>query len=266
MQDSQSGYEERIFFEDDTDFEKMPPPKPGEWLYAFKEKGQTFAQYKTQIRNRKTSLRDKIYIQPVGTLNQTYKTIIEKMKDYATAFFGIKTVVNQPVPYFASAYNSSRGQYNASLILNRLAGKIPEDALAFVGITDRDLYVEGLNFVFGIGSDYARGGVYSLIRLEDEDFNLFLRRSLKLMSHEIGHILSIAHCIKYRCVMNGSNSLPEADMRPMFSCPVDLQKICYNLGLSPYERYLRLQEFFRQNGFDKEVRWISKRLSRLKGV
>lgn len=32
-------------------------------------------------------------------------------------------------------------------------------------------------------------------------------------------------CIWYRCLMNGSNHLGEADARPLHLCPVDLRKL-----------------------------------------
>ena len=57
--------------EEGAGFEKMPPPKPGDWLYVRKEKGQTFEQYKSACLNRKTKNRNTIYIQPLGSIATT---------------------------------------------------------------------------------------------------------------------------------------------------------------------------------------------------
>jgi archaemetzincin len=43
--------------------------------------------------------------------------------------------------------------------------------------------------------------------------------------------------------MNGSNSTEEADSQPLDLCPVCLNKLCWNLGCDPRERYQRLIEF-----------------------
>jgi len=34
---------------------------------------------------------------------------------------------------------------------------------------------------------------------------LLLRRSMKVLTHETGHIFGLAHCVYFACVMNGSN-------------------------------------------------------------
>ena len=36
-------------------------------------------------------------------------------------------------------------------------------------------------------------------------------RSLKVLSHEAGHMFSLHHCTRFECLMNGSNSLDEMD-------------------------------------------------------
>ena len=89
---------------------------------------------------------------------------------------------------------------------------------------------------------------------------LFLRRVLKLMTHEAGHILSIEHCVHYRCVMQGANSLREDDRHPMHLCPVDLAKLAWNTGVDPTSRYRRLLEFYRMAGLEPEAAWTAARL------
>ncbi|HAW49666.1 TPA: hypothetical protein DCX16_01755 [bacterium] len=242
--------------EDDMGFEKLPPSKPGEWLYHFREKGQTFEEYKAEVRNIKTEKRSTIYIQPLGTLSEMDKEILDKMREYATIFFFSSAMVNEPISIPEGSFNKNRWQFDANKILLKLEKIKPDDALAYVGVMSEDLYIEGLNFVFGLGSFDKCTGVYSLARYGD-DYKIRLKRALKVMTHEMGHILSMNHCIFYRCIMCGSNSLPEADRRPMHLCPVCLEKLEWNIKFDRSERYRRLIDFYKQLGFEEEANFLS---------
>jgi hypothetical protein len=47
---------------------------------------------------------------------------------------------------------------------------------------------------------------------------------------------ALPHCIAWSCLMNGSNSLPEADARPLELCPSCMAKLCRALDLEPVAR------------------------------
>ncbi|UCE07471.1 MAG: hypothetical protein JSW07_05400, partial [bacterium] len=119
----------------------------------------------------------------------------------------------------------------------------------------------GWNFVFGQASLYDRVGVWSIYRNGDPDeseamFRLCLLRTIKTAVHEIGHILTIRHCIEYECVMNGSNHREESDQRPLYLCPVCLKKLCWNLGIDPLKRYKKLGTFCLKNNLIKEAEFF----------
>ena len=124
----------------------------------------------------------------------------------------------------------------------------------------KDLYVPGLNFVFGVGHAGLRCGAYSLTRYEIEDPTVFTRRSLKLLSHEAGHIISINHCTTYACVMQGANSLPEDDSHPMHLCPIDLQKVLWNSGMDRRQRYEKLLLLYAEWNLPGEATWVGLKL------
>jgi archaemetzincin len=151
---------------------------------------------------------------------------MERMRIYAEAFFGVPARVLDPIPMFEDTLDAKRGQYDADLLINRLARRRPEDALVYIGISEKDLFVQGLNFVFGVGERRLRCGIYSLTRYETEDLPLFTRRSVNLLAHEAGHILSINHCIEYACVMQGANSLEEHDSHPCISARSISRRSC----------------------------------------
>jgi len=60
---------------------------------------------------------------------------------------------------------------------------------------------------------------------EDEKRDIREWRACKTMSHEISHMFGIRHCIYYECLMNGSNKIEEADVKPAWLCPVCLRKL-----------------------------------------
>jgi archaemetzincin len=245
---------------DDEGFEKLGPAKPGEWRSSFHEAPQSFEQYVAGPLNRRSEKRTTFYIQPLGGAATRYREMLERMRAHSEAYFGVPAKVLAPIPMIEETYRAERRQYNASQIIQHLTGQVPDDALVFIGITEKDLYSSGLNFVFGEASLHFRCGVYSLTRYETDDLPLFTRRSLQLASHESGHILSIHHCVTYSCVMQGGNSLAECDRQPLHLCPIDLQKVLWNTGVERNDRYRRLEALYREWGCKNEADWVSKRL------
>ena len=248
--------------EDEEGFTKLGPPKRGEWRDVFKEAPQSYEKYIAGGVNRKSEKRKTFYIQPLGTAGKNYKEVLERMGLYAEPFFGVTAKVLEPIPMFEDALDAKRGQYDASMIIHLLADRVPDDALVYIGITDKDLYSEGMNFVFGEASLSWRCGIYSLVRYQTKDEALFTRRSLKLLSHESGHILSIEHCVTYACVMQGANNLREDDSHPMHLCPIDLKKVLWNTGIDRDERYRKLQPLYEKWGLKPEAAWVAKRLGK----
>jgi len=158
------------------------------------------------------------------------------------------------------------------------------DAFCITSLTMYDLYPDpSWNFVFGQARPKQSVGIFSFIRygdyfynyqgkplkvvpdtvkLSQEEYKLFLKRSLKVMFHETCHMFGMEHCCYFRCPMNGSNHLEESDSRPMFLCPMDLHKLQYRIGFDIIERYRELESFFQQYNelFPEEIEWIQSRL------
>jgi archaemetzincin len=244
---------------------KLGKPKPGDWLAAFDEPGQTLPEYRKSVKNRKTTQRNLMYIQPLGDFGDEERKLLEDMQEYSEIYFGCRTVLLEPKPLPRQAYNRKRKQYNASTILETLVPSVPKDALSLSAITLKDLYIPSLNFVFGLASLSNRVGVYSLTRYrwDNPDRKTVLKRSVKVMSHEIGHIFGMSHCIFYECIMCGSNSLRESDSRPPFLCPLCLDKLQWNLGLDVMPRYEELESYFRKHEMTEEADFIKDRINYL---
>lgn len=230
------------------DPELLPPPRRGEWRSLVKEREQTYDDYVRDCANRKTSTRAALVLQPLGDVHRRHAALLDRLRDYATSFFGLQARIAPARPLPDAAHVPQRDQHNSSMVLDELARHVPEDALILLGVTDRDLFARGKKYVFGEGSLERRAGVCSLSRLVTPDRALFLRRSLRLMSHEAGHILSIAHCVRRRCLMQGANTLAESDGQPLDLCREDLRKLLWNTGTPASRRMRTLSDFARTLG------------------
>ena len=260
----------------ERDFERMPTPGPNDWLSNHPETGQTYQQFLDSHPGRPDARRYRLYIQPLGDFCGLDCPSLDQLREFAAAFFMLDVRVMPTLDLDQVDIASRRHPATAGLqllttsIFKLLRHSLPADGFALVGITMLDLYLSpAWNFVFGQASIRHRVGVYSFARYAPrfygqrpsaDSHQLMLRRSCKVLAHETGHMFGIDHCIWYRCLMNGSNHLIEADARPLHLCPVDLRKLHWSIGFDVVERYQRLWKFAEQAGFEDEARWLDQQL------
>ena len=79
------------------------------------------------------------------------------------------------------------------------------------------------------------------------------------MMHEVSHMFGLKHCVYYKCLMNGSNSIEESAKKPSSLCCICLHKLFYCLNFDIKERYHRLgfimnrpYEFFQKQVLEYE--------------
>lgn len=175
------------------------------------------------------------------------------------------------MPARARRGEGAQEQILTTYLLNKvLKPKRPANAVAVLGMTTSDLWPgKGWNFVFGQASLSDRVGVWSQARYGNlegspEEAKLARKRTLKVALHETGHMLGIAHCTAYECLMNGSNHLGEADSRPLWLCPECVQKIWRACDADPIKRYEALIEFGKQHDLKAEVEFWQKSVQRLR--
>lgn len=265
----------RRAFDDAPGFERLTVPKSGEWRAEFNESVQSVEQFERSQRIVPNPERRTIFVLPIGAFPEGGSPPLPVLIDYTQRFFGLPA---QLMPALADAGElRARGrmhygvqQYLSSDLLDALRERVPSDAYGLVGITMHDLFpAPSWNYVFGEARFDERVGVYSFARYDPafhdqprtaETPQLILTRSLKVMTHEIGHMFGIAHCTAYRCLMNGTNSLKETDAMPMHLCPVCLRKLHLAVGFLPAERYRTLERFYTERGLPQEAKWVRERL------
>jgi len=129
------------------------------------------------------------------------------------------------------SYNSSRRQYHSTKLLTALEQFAKgTDADKVLGVTDVDLYVPTLNFVFGEAQCPGRVALISTHRLHPEYYGevnpeLYRKRVLKEAVHELGHTLGLGHCVNQACVMFFSNSIIDTDRKDYRLCANCLREI-----------------------------------------
>jgi archaemetzincin len=255
----------------------LGPPQPGEWLAQHVEKGQTFRQYLAANPVRRSAELTRIYLFMLGDFTDHQVEILDRCQKYLSIFFDVPVEVHRRIPLTEIPPEARRKhpewgdkQLLTSYILNNmLEPHRPDDALAYLALTARDLWPgSGWNFVFGQANLRRRVGVWSIYRngypgKSAEAYRLCLRRTLSIATHETGHILTIDHCTAYHCLMNGSNHQEERDSRPLHMCPVCLRKLLWNLQADPSPYLQRLRDFAQDNAIDEEAGWYSDAIASL---
>jgi len=153
-----------------------------------------------------------LYLVPVG---EEDVEVMEHLQ-VELAKLGARVFREERVPAPEDAYDRRRDQYRARAFL-RLLGAYEGERM--LGVTDRDLYMHGLRFVFGQAEAPGRAAVISLNRLKwGGDVDLFLDRCVKEATHELGHTFGLGHCENPRCVMHFSVSLADTDTKSRRFC------------------------------------------------
>lgn len=137
----------------------------------------------------------------------------------------------------ANAYDAKRGQYQSVEIMKMLAQCAPRDAMRVLGITDVDLAIPMLSFLFGQAQFEGPVALVSLCRLRQEFYGLpgqeaLLReRTVKEVLHELGHTFGLVHCSEPTCAMSLATHIELVDAKQ--------QQYCARCGLQLVERFAR---------------------------
>ena len=135
------------------------------------------------------------------------------------------TVQDLPsIPVPAGSFEARRNQYYSTKILKEMLGEVPQDAFKLLGVTEKDLCIPILTYVFGEAQVGGTAAVVSLARLRQEyyglapDRPLLLERLRKECLHELGHTFGLVHCPLRDCVMHLSNTVVDVDTRGRDFC------------------------------------------------
>ncbi len=242
-------------------------PRFGDWLYRHDEPGQTYAEYLASEPVRADRQRRIIYLQLLGDFDENQQRIVDLTADYMRAYFQLAVRVRGAFPLDKIPAEARRQhpirrneQILTTYVLEELLHKrLPRDGCAYLALTSSDLWPGGAaNYLFGHATYRDRVGVYSIHRHGDpaEEFDLCLRRTLRVATHETCHMFSMLHCTRHLCNMCGAHHLAEADRHPLWLCPHCLAKLCHATGANPRRRFRSLVRFFDHVGFEEDAAFL----------
>ncbi|MBZ5545829.1 MAG: archaemetzincin family Zn-dependent metalloprotease [Acidobacteriia bacterium] len=162
---------------------------------------------------------------PVGEVARSH---LELLAEGLTPLLHVACTISTQRLDLDLAYDSLRGQYHSTAILKRLRKLPTAESWRVLGVTDADLFIPILTFVFGeaqLGPANATTAVVSMYRLRQEfygmppDPEMLAARLLKESLHELGHTFGLRHCADYRCVMSSSPAVENIDLKLPQFCP-----------------------------------------------
>jgi archaemetzincin len=135
-----------------------------------------------------------------------------------------------PLPLPTRAYDARRNQYAAEPFLKILLEQKSDFENIPLGLVERDLFEDGLNFVFGVALPFqvalvATARLHESFYGRPEDQDLYYKRVLKECMHELGHVFGLGHCPDPKCVMHFSNSLADTDYKSYLYCPRCFERV-----------------------------------------
>ena len=144
----------------------------------------------------------RVCVQPLGTHDaRLLNLVVEGIR----CQYGVEVVVRPALPMPRTAWHAARSRHRADRLLAFLSRLDAPDCLR-VGFTSQDVSTTAHGVadwgVFGLGEVGGTAAVVSTFRLARRAMPQVLReRAVKVVNHELGHVLGLDHCPTPGCVM-----------------------------------------------------------------
>jgi len=148
----------------------------------------------------------------------------EALRRFLTFTFGLDTELITHPTDLSELLDPSRAQYESTGILRLLAREHAGFRGHVLGLTEADLYVPMLSFLFGHAQLGGTVALVSLARLRQEFYELqsdpplLLERLMKEAAHELGHAFGMRHCANAQCCMALSTAIEQVDAKEADFC------------------------------------------------
>lgn len=172
-----------------------------------------------------------IYLAPVKFSNTA---LLSSVQEKLIHIFSNVDIINLNLN-LDETYSKERAQYFSTQIIAELIKNTNGFKGKVIILTDVDLYIPVLTYVFGEAQLNGKHSVVSVCRLHEEfysgktDENLLTERTIKEVLHELGHNFGLIHCLNWECVMHSSTSIEEVDIKGSGYCKKCMDKVIYSI-------------------------------------
>jgi len=131
-----------------------------------------------------------------------------------------------------------RGQYSSVALMRRVLTSVPPGASRLLLVTEVDIFVPVLSFVFGHAQLDGAVAIMATARLRQAFYGLQPEPNMELMRariealHEVGHTLGLTHCLDRTCAMSLATTVEHVDNK--------LDDYCAGCGALASEAIARL--------------------------
>jgi archaemetzincin len=143
---------------------------------------------------------------------------LDEVAGRVAGVFGLPVSVRRPSARPSGTFDARRRQHSSARVLSWLDGMAEGRTVA---VTDVDLFMPVLTFVFGEAQLGGRCAVVSTARLARgaEQDAVRWSRLAKEVVHELGHTFGLLHCDRPGCAMHRSAGLRDVDHKEENLCP-----------------------------------------------
>jgi len=148
------------------------------------------------------------------------RAAMEHVRLHVERAFGVEASVLARPGRPTGTLDLRRRQHSSGRMLEWLLREGPEEGRV-LGMTDVDLFIPILTFVFGEAQLDGRAAVVSTARLVEPvpvDRRVLWERLAKEAVHELGHALGLKHCARPECAMSRSSSVRDVDRKGGLLC------------------------------------------------
>ncbi len=167
-------------------------------------------------------------------MGETDLTIVNRLAGSVGGIFnrGVDILKGMRMPI--EAFNETRNQYYARIILSKLERVKANTREMVVGICEEDLYLPNTHYVLGYADPLAGSAVVSMFHFRQEFYGLpedetrVYPRLYKEIVHQMAHLYSIPGCNNSICVHYESNDMLDIDNKSTRLCDIcvrQLQKV-----------------------------------------
>jgi archaemetzincin len=185
----------------------------------------TWAAHAEVVMASERGLRPSVCVIPLGSVDPALVQTARAGIDDAYAF-PVSTRPTAELP--AEAWYAPRGRYRAEKLLEWLDDRLPSEqgCSILVGLTTQDISTTKDRYpdwgIFGLAEIEGKSAVVSTFRLVrvGSPESLLRARLVKVVNHELGHVLGLGHCATARCLMEDAKaSIRTVDAEDGRLCP-----------------------------------------------